>query len=139
MEKYIEQVERYKEIAVNEPEDLTDYVEGLDIALYLGQEAGNKQELVDMLTDRILNLLPNISTTGLVVRGLVSSLKEAVKLEGDLDLKQYHVVTPVDMLVKDSSNNVMPKKFVNGSYDAVWTMPEILTNDITYVQFIEEL
>ena len=142
MKNYIETVMKYIENAKNEPADTTSYVKGLEVGVYSYREADDKMQLVLPLADNIEWELNRDEPDYEYIKGVVACLKEALKVEGDISkyLTKYHVVTPVDKLVKDGKGNVVPLQYLTTpEYDDVWTLPEILATDITYLEFAVEL
>ena len=140
--KYIETINKYIENAKNEPSDTTSYVKGLENGVYSYREAEDKTQLVIPLVDVIEWELRKDEPDYEFIKGVVACLKEALKVEGDISkyLTKYHVVTPVDKLVKDGKGNVVPLQYLTTpEYDDVWTLPEILATDITYLEFAVEL
>lgn len=140
--KYIETINKYIENAKNEPADTTSYVKGLEDGVYSYREAEDKLQLVLPLADNIEWELNRDEPDYEYIKGVVTCLREALKVEGDISkyLTKYHVVTPVDKLVKDGKGKVVPLQYLSTpEYDDVWTLPEILATDITYLEFAVEL
>lgn len=138
MDKYLTAIERYMENAINEPFDTENYQKGLEIGLDEVRANGEntKQGLVDGLTDKLKVELAKSEPNYEMVKGMVTSLKEALKLEGDLSLDKYMIETRVGVMVRDKEGNMMPKSRIGtNEYTDKWTMPEILTYDITFTEF----
>lgn len=139
MENYITKVRNYEEVAQQEPNKDTQYIKGLRSALELVGSYNTKQELVLGLTAEVLTELDEEKPNHAYVKGLVSALKEALKLEGELDLSVYTVDTPVTRIVKNEYNQPIPKTQVNGEFNELWTMPEIIVTDITFIGLATEV
>ena len=144
---YYNQLVKYKENALGESDQsqaTTDYVCGLDLAIELGGDVNTKQGLVTLLTNVIMNKVKQLEAdsgnNGMQVRALVSALKEALKLEGDLDLDEVKLITPVTQLVK-VNGKVTPINFVKEGqdYDELFTLPEVLAYDALYWKYVVEV
>lgn len=138
-DNYMQKVKRYVENAMEEPERDEDYIKGLIHGATIGKNSETKDELVRTLLRIGLTELDTPGVSYSFVRGISATLKEAMKLEGELNLEKFKVITPVHQIVKDDKNNPIPLKYVQGEYEELWTMPEILTTDMTYVQYAKEV
>lgn len=142
MEMYLDTLGKYMENARNEPSDTTDYQAGLVVGVdeVVKNNIWEKQELVEGLTDKLEQELKLDEPNYNKVRGMVTSLKVALKQEGELELDKYVVETLRGVMVKDAKGNVVPKDFVKTeTYTEEWTMPEILVYDILYPEFARKI
>lgn len=139
MENYLNKVKQYIKKETLEPDNSQDYILGLNHALVLGESVTTKQELVKGLTNEALHELKEDEPNYLYIRAIVSALKEALKEEGEDEIPNYKVITPVHQIVKDKDDKVMPVKYVEGDYNEYWTLAELLTYDITLVEYAVEV
>lgn len=137
MSEFVHEVEALLERAKEEPSDTSCYEEGLEIGLVVGGKESTKQRLVERLTSHIEIELENGEYDGELVNGLITCLKTALKQEGDLELDQYIVKTPVDVIVKLEDGTGIPKNMVgkDEEYEELWSMPEILVFDKTFREY----
>lgn len=137
MNTYYDKMSQYVQRAKDEPCENTSYIDGLEIAQHIiFAESTNKQELVERLTLAIEVELAKKRVDYQQVQGMITGLKEAMKLDGELDLPFYKLITPVTTLVKLENGEVVPVELATGfNYEELWTMPEILSFDGTFGEF----